>query len=338
MAGLVGRDRRQKIARIGETVGAERAELRQPQHGAVILADIAARRSVRQFDPETQAARHHDDLAASRFDNAELGDETGASLLRYDQHFAVGIVEAAIRHRAVGGIDVDRHADLDGDVAVAAERDDALDEIGRLLRNRKRRPAQLRRRRLGFVEGGAADHAVADAGVGPVHHRGLDAVSPGAPVFGARGRERGARDLLGVKTERRPLRRVAADRQRAGNRLGDEMIAEAGLVLDRRPLLGELAFRLTDLGVDFCRVFGHAVFSALGFRDWWLRDWGFRGWGHGTSAKAAALAERAGQLVSNATNIRLPRARRKSRKTVQTAVAGRRGAPCTRSAESRSNK
>ena len=39
---LVSRDRRQKIARIGETVGAERAELRQPQHGAVILADVAA--------------------------------------------------------------------------------------------------------------------------------------------------------------------------------------------------------------------------------------------------------------------------------------------------------
>ena len=89
------------------------------------------------------------------------------------------------------------------------------------------------------------------------------------------------------------------------------MIAEAGLVLDRRPLLGELAFRVTGLGVDFCRVSGHPVFSALGFRDR-----GFRGWGHGTSAKAAALAERAGQLVSNATNIRLPRARRKSRKTV----------------------
>jgi len=76
-----------------------------------------------------------------------------------------------------------------------------------------------------------------------------------------------------------------------------------------------------------------------------------------TSKKAAALAEHAGQLVSNATNIGLPQARRKSRKTVLNSralasfkttgappfdsrggVAGRRGAPGVRSAESRSNK
>ena len=178
-------------------------------------------------------------------------------------------------------------------------------------------PAQLRRRRFGFVEGRAADQAVVDAAVWPVHDRGLDAVRPGAPVFRARGRKRSAGDLLGVKAERRPLRRVAADRQRAGNRLGDKIIAEAGLVLDRRLMRSELAardlvFRLARLGVDPYGVFRHAMFSALGFRDFCFCGLGFHALGHVTSEKAAALAERAGQLVSNATNIRLPWARCKT--------------------------
>ena len=67
----------------------------------------------------------------ARFDHAELGDKAGAALLRHDQHFAVGIVEAAVGHRAVGGVEVNRHADLRCDIAIAAQRNDAFDEIGR---------------------------------------------------------------------------------------------------------------------------------------------------------------------------------------------------------------
>ena len=66
------------------------------------------------------------------FDHAELGDKAGAALLRHDQHLAVGIVEAAVGHRAIGGIEMHRHADLRRHIAVAAERHDAFDEIGRL--------------------------------------------------------------------------------------------------------------------------------------------------------------------------------------------------------------
>ena len=154
-----------------------------------------------------------------------------------------------------------RHADLRRHVAVAAERHDAFDKIGRLARNGKRRPAQLRRRRLGFVEGRAADQPVLDARIRPMHHRRLNAVGPGAAIFGARGGERRAGNLLGIEPERRPLRRVAADRQCAGDRFGQKLIAEAGLIVERRGGAGALRAARFDLGVGLFGVFdgwGHA--------------------------------------------------------------------------------
>ena len=125
---------------------------------------------------------------------------------------------------------MDRHADLRRHVAVAAERHDALDEVGRLFRNRNRAPAQLRRRGVDVVERRAANQAVVDARIRPMHDRGLDAIGPGAAVFRARRGERRAGDQLGIETVRRTLRRVASDRQGAGHGFGNKMIAEAGLV------------------------------------------------------------------------------------------------------------
>ena len=244
---FVGCDRGEEIARVGKPVGAEWPELRQPQHGAIVLADVAARRPVRQLHPETQAARNDHDLAGRSLDDAKLGDEARAALLRDDQHFPVGIVEAAVGHRAVGGIDMDRHADLRRHVAIAAEGHQTFNEIGGLLRNRQRAPAQLRRRRVDFLERRAADHAVVGARIGPMHHRGLDPVGPGAAIFPAGGGEGGAGDLLGIKAERRALRRVAADRQRPGDRLGFEIIAEAGLVAQRHGRARNLVFGHTRL-------------------------------------------------------------------------------------------
>ena len=57
-----------------------------------------------------------------------------------------------------------------------------------------------------------------------------DAIQPRAPVRAARRGERGARNLLGVEAVGRALRRILADRQRAGQRLGRELVAEARLV------------------------------------------------------------------------------------------------------------
>ena len=109
---LVRGDRRQEVARIGQAVGADRAEVGQAEAGAVVLADVAARRAVRQLDAEAHAARDDDDLLRLGVDHAELGDEALPALLRHDQHLAVGVVEDAVAHRAVGGVEVRRGAGL----------------------------------------------------------------------------------------------------------------------------------------------------------------------------------------------------------------------------------
>src|SRR5664279_5485167 len=48
----------QKIPRIGQAIGADRAALRQRQIGAVVLADVTSRRPVGQIDFELHALRY----------------------------------------------------------------------------------------------------------------------------------------------------------------------------------------------------------------------------------------------------------------------------------------
>src|SRR5690606_23018823 len=62
------------------------------------------------------------------------------------------------------------------------------------------------------------------------HRRRTNAIQPAAPVQVARGGERGAGELFRVQAVRDLLRRVAADRQAAWNRLARELVAETGLV------------------------------------------------------------------------------------------------------------
>ena len=112
VAVLVGRDRRQEVARVGQAVGADRAALGQRERAAVVLAEIAARRAVRQLDAKLDAARDHRDLAGLDVDDAELGAEPQPALLRHEQQLAVGVVEVLVLHRAGDEIDVRRHAGL----------------------------------------------------------------------------------------------------------------------------------------------------------------------------------------------------------------------------------
>src|ERR1700733_11356472 len=88
-----------------------------------------------------------------------------------------------------------------------------------------------------------------------MHDRRLNSVSPGAPVLGARCCEGGPGNLLGIEPERRPLRRVAADRQGTCNRFGKKVIAEPRLVgrwalVTRSATLSiaDLCLLLRDLG------------------------------------------------------------------------------------------
>src|SRR5262249_25023248 len=125
--------------------------------------------------------------------------------------------------------------------------------------------------------------------------RRLDAIGPGPAIFGACSGERGAGNLLGVKTERWPLRRVATDRQRTGHRFRQEVIAEARLIGGRRG--GALGAGRFGLGVG--------LFSL------------FNGWGHGGPPggvrQTCPSGRRVGdlKLVSNATNILLSACTRK---------------------------
>ena len=109
---LIGGDRRQEVARVGEPVRADRAEVGQAQVGAEVLADVAARLRVEQLDAESNAARDDDDLLRLGVDRAKLGDEALPAQLRDDEQFAIGVVERALLHRAIRGVDVRRRAGL----------------------------------------------------------------------------------------------------------------------------------------------------------------------------------------------------------------------------------
>ena len=152
-------------------------------------------------------------------------------LLRHDQQLAVGVVEEAAAHRPVRGVDVDRAAGAAGGIAVARHRHQAVDEIDRFggARQRQRVPAQLVGRRRHAAER-TDDPRLVDQAKRLVHRRRPDPVRPRPPVGAPRRRECRARQLLGVQAVRRALRRVAADRQRAGQRLGGELVGEAGHV------------------------------------------------------------------------------------------------------------
>jgi len=124
---------------------------------------------------------------------------------------------------------VDAHAVVRIGRAVAAHGVQAIDEIGGAARQRQRVPAQLVGRHCAVREIAVQVRLRIRAEL-TVRHRRADPVQPATPVAAARRGERGARQLFGIQPMRHPLRRVAAHRQRAGHRLGGELIAETGLV------------------------------------------------------------------------------------------------------------
>src|ERR1700677_2367589 len=127
------------------------------------------------------------------FEDAALGDEAESSLLREDEELAVGVVEDAVGHGGVGGVEVDAAAVVGGGVAVASERDQAFDEVGGGGWERERVPAHLAGRGGRLVEGTAAEESGFGEGlVGLVDDGGADAVHPGAAIEAARGGEGGA--------------------------------------------------------------------------------------------------------------------------------------------------
>ena len=139
-------------------------------------------------------------MARGGFKDATLGCEAKSSLLREDEHFAVGVVEDAVGHGGGGGVEVDAAAVVSGGVAVAAQRDEAFDEVGGRGWERDRVPAHLVGRGGDFVEGAAAQECgFGQRLVGFVDDGGADAVHPGTPIEAAGGGEGRAANLLGVE-------------------------------------------------------------------------------------------------------------------------------------------
>ena len=131
LAVLERRHGRQKIARIGEPVGADRPQLGQPQRRPVVLADVAARRGVEELHLEACAARDERDFPGAHVEQAEFRRQPQRTLLRDEQQLAIRIVEVAPLHRPVGRVEVNADPALQRHVAVAGHRDQAVDEVGR---------------------------------------------------------------------------------------------------------------------------------------------------------------------------------------------------------------
>ncbi len=224
---LEGGDGRQEVPRIGQAVGADRPQLGQAQQGAIVLADIAARRAIGQLDPEAHPARDHRDLQGLQGQDTHLGDQPQPALLGDDQQLAVGVEEDPIGHRTVGEIEVGRQPRAFGRRSRAGQGDQALDEVLRRIGDRWRIPAQAVGRRLGLLEGARAEQVLRDPFERRMIGRRTDAVEPGTAVLGPGRGEGGSRQALGIEAQGRALGRVLADGQGAWNGFAGELVAVA---------------------------------------------------------------------------------------------------------------
>ena len=90
---LVRGERGPEVPRVGQAVGADRAELGQFEGPPVVLADVAAGALVQELDPKAHAARDQGDLAGVGGEQAELGAQEQAAALGDDQKLTVRIAE-----------------------------------------------------------------------------------------------------------------------------------------------------------------------------------------------------------------------------------------------------
>ena len=155
-------------------------------------------------------------------------------LLGQDQHLAIGVVEEALSHGGVCGINVDSHAFLRGGISVAANGDDSFDEIRWFCRDWQRIPAHLIRRGWRLVKWTAAQERLLRKGlIRFMHDRGADAVHPAPSILTSRRGKGGAAYLLGIQAQRVLLRGVLADRERSRMRLGGKLVSKSRLIDQR---------------------------------------------------------------------------------------------------------
>ena len=225
---LEGCHRRLEVTRVGHAVGPDRTPARQLELLAVVFTDEAPAGPFQHLDPVDQAARDDGDLLRLEVDDAQLGGEPQPPFLRHHQQLAVGREEIAVHHTLGHKVDMARHPHLRVHVTRRGHGAHARKPGQGLVRMRQGIPAVLaqaghvlRDMRRGFPVG-QLDPLVAVR----MLDRGADAIAPGP--LGAHIGEGGARKLLAIKTVVAFLRAVHALRQRTGQRLGLEVVAEAG--------------------------------------------------------------------------------------------------------------
>ena len=98
VAVVVGGDRGEEVAGVGETVGADGAEFGEAESWPVVFEDVAAGLRVEQLDAELDAARNDGDFAGCEVEDAEFGVEHEAAELGDEEQLAVGGVEEAVGH------------------------------------------------------------------------------------------------------------------------------------------------------------------------------------------------------------------------------------------------
>ena len=101
---LEGRMRREEIARIGQPVAADRAEVREAHGMAEVLAHVPACGAIRQRHAEADPTRDQRDFLRLNLKHAHLGVDDQPAFLRDDQQLAIGAVKEAPVHRPVGRV------------------------------------------------------------------------------------------------------------------------------------------------------------------------------------------------------------------------------------------
>jgi len=137
-----GEQRRLEVARIGQAVGTDRAQLRETKKWPVILADITRGLAIRQQTPERDTSRNDGDLARRDLDAAKFGQQVQPAALRDEQQFAVPVDKDPRCHVEVGHIDVDGHAVQRRRVVARHHRRHRIDQVDRRGRLTGRVPTQ----------------------------------------------------------------------------------------------------------------------------------------------------------------------------------------------------
>ncbi|MNS21475.1 hypothetical protein D3C72_532390 [compost metagenome] len=224
---FVVRHRGEEVARVGQAVAANRAQVRDAQRRAVVFGDVAAGLAVEQFDAELHATRDYRDFQRLDFHHPQLGGKAQAALLRHQQQFTVGVEEHPL-HGTVGAVDVDAHAGRFFRSGVGHHGQPALDEIGRFDGDRLGVPAQAVR---GDGPQRAGQRLTRQALETRVQGRRTNTIQPGAAQLAAGHGERRAREQLGIQPIGRLLRRVLPDRQGPWQRFAGKLVAEAAEVV-----------------------------------------------------------------------------------------------------------